>query len=612
MKDFRVNLLFAGGTVLLLLTTQSTYNSFKSSGERNPASAEDFAPVEFISSAADASAGPLRERDCTANMTDLVKLASGTLVYGCYANFGDSQKQNLIPDFSHAGYRGGGVRLPEVPTVLTLFPESGDATSRIQTAIHSIGARTPDKNGHRGALLLTRGLYTVSAPILIEQSGIILRGEGQNSKGTVIVSTVKGKFEAALPIIEARGSGSGLGIVSSSKTRIAQELVGTGVRSFEVENARGFSVGNTISILRTSNDAWIHSIGMDRISKYNRHSKDWTPNQYQIHHERKISAIEGNTILVDIPLVDPIQEKFGGGEIYLANLNGRLSEVGIENLRLIADYKSETDETQAAIGVKFNRVLNGWIKNISTQYLSTAAASIEGESKFITVQDSAFLDPISQIAGSRRYSFRVFDGVGVLFQRCYSTHGRHNFVAGGRVTGPHVWLDSVAKNSYEDDGPHHRWSTGLLFDNVSTQAINVQNRMSSGTGHGWAGAQVMFWNTYSNSYVIQAPPGAMNWGINVSGKRSARKYDGVSNPQGIVQKLSQLSRSLYLQQLKDRLGPQAVEQITTAVQRGSSRTNVWASITEKTASGQDFASACFGSQCGDSNKGKEPKKKKKK
>lgn len=54
-------------------------------------------------------------------------------------------------------------------------------------------------------------------------------------------------------------------------------------------------------------------------------------------------------------------------------------------------------------------------------------------------------------------------------------------------------LDSLAINTLNDDGPHHRWSTGLLFDNIKTGLINVQNRADSGSGHGWTGAQVMLW-----------------------------------------------------------------------------------------------------------------------
>ena len=33
------------------------------------------------------------------------------------------EKGNVIPDFSHYGYTGGGVALPDVPVVMTVIPQ---------------------------------------------------------------------------------------------------------------------------------------------------------------------------------------------------------------------------------------------------------------------------------------------------------------------------------------------------------------------------------------------------------------------------------------------------------------------------------------------------------
>src|SRR5687768_6869201 len=46
---------------------------------------------------------------------------------------------NRIPDYSHAGYKGGGVPLPAVPVVLTISPVAGDNTASIQAAIDQVG-----------------------------------------------------------------------------------------------------------------------------------------------------------------------------------------------------------------------------------------------------------------------------------------------------------------------------------------------------------------------------------------------------------------------------------------------------------------------------------------
>jgi hypothetical protein len=68
-------------------------------------------------------------------------------------------------------------------------------------------------------------------------------------------------------------------------------------------------------------------------------------------------------------------------------------------------------------------------------------------------------------------------------------------------------LDSLGEQTHNDDGPHHRWATGLLFDNIQTEQLHVQNRKDYGSGHGWSGAQVLFWNPEVPSLISDAPTG---------------------------------------------------------------------------------------------------------
>jgi hypothetical protein len=106
--------------------------------------------------------------------------------------------------------------------------------------------------------------------------------------------------------------------------------------------------------------------------------------------------------------------------------------------------------------------------------------------KWITVEDCACLDPISQITGRRRYSFNLEGGELTLWERCYARNGRHDFVTGATVCGPSVFLDRTAEQEHADAGPHHRWAVGILYDNVRTDgALNVRDRGNLGSGHGW-------------------------------------------------------------------------------------------------------------------------------
>jgi hypothetical protein len=160
------------------------------------------------------------------------------------------------------------------------------------------------------------------------------------------------------------------------------------------------------------------------------------------------------------------------------------------------------------------------------------------------------------IIGGRRYSFAIDDSQLVLFQRLQTTEGRHDYVEGSNVPGPNVFLDAVAKNSHADVGPHHRWSAGGLFDNIVTDnGLNVRNRGNSGSGHGWAGANMVAWNSTAKQMIITNPPGAQNWAIGCT--------PGAQSGDGIFDSVNKAvwPKSLYLQQLTDRLGPAAVAAI---------------------------------------------------
>ena len=92
---------------------------------------------------------------------------------------------NKIPDFSNAGYKGGGVPIPYVAIKVTVWPVQGDNSTNIQAAIDKVSALLPDASGFRGAVLLKMGTYELEKPINIKASGVVLRGEGMSDIGTI-------------------------------------------------------------------------------------------------------------------------------------------------------------------------------------------------------------------------------------------------------------------------------------------------------------------------------------------------------------------------------------------------------------------------------------------
>ena len=96
-------------------------------------------------------------------------------------------KGDRISDFSTVGYNYGNTPLPDqpggyqVPVLVTLSPQSGDQTDRIQAAIDFISTK-PLVNGFRGALLLKAGRWELYSKnkISIKASGVVIRGEGDH------------------------------------------------------------------------------------------------------------------------------------------------------------------------------------------------------------------------------------------------------------------------------------------------------------------------------------------------------------------------------------------------------------------------------------------------
>ncbi|MEP4053056.1 MAG: hypothetical protein ABJN22_12510 [Litorimonas sp.] len=507
--------------------------------------------------------------------------ASGELVYGLYANHQQSNLDHALPDFSYAGYGGGGVALPSydsIPVRETLSPQPGDDHARIQSAIDAVSTQPSDSRGIRGAVLLTVGDYEVSDTLVISASGVVLRGEGQGVDGTVLTATTTTPQSILLSVI---GDGDGRRprrAQSDAETAITQDYVPVGTISVEVADASNYVVGDAIAIVRTPNADWVNPGGMD-MAQYG-----WEADEYELAVERTVTAIDDNVIRFDAPMTDTIEAGFGGGYVYKTDTSDRLQQVGIENLRLqTLDYVDVSREDRAFFAIAFEEVENSWVRDVTSRYFSQSFNYYDG-SRFNTMQDVAFLDPDFVVEGGQHYAFDFKDAGQNFFQRCYSREGRHSFTSGSRATGPNVFLDCLAEDSTNDSGPHHRWATGTLFDNVKDSLLRVQNRTDSGSGHGWAGAQQLLYNSDLEEFVLQTPPFAMNWSIGVVGQR----IDGSFSPleaDGMIENSDAhiLPRSLYLQQLEERAGTSAVEAITLPSQRSGP---IWDQLSEWAGEGK--------------------------
>ncbi|MDZ4802524.1 MAG: hypothetical protein SGI92_30565 [Bryobacteraceae bacterium] len=459
-----------------------------------------------------------------------------------------------LPDFSQCGYAGGGVPIPVAPVRVEVKPAAGDATARIQAAIDQVSALPLDR---RGAVLLKKGPYSVGGTLRIGASGVVLRGEGRGEDGTVL--TAAGTEPRAL--IEFLGAGPGT--LARESAAIVDEVVPVGARRFQVRPAGGFRVGQLVVVRRKSNAEWIHEIGMDRIQVRagdESTTRQWTP--FDLDFERVITAMDGDRITVDAPVMCAIERRWGGGQVMGFDDRGRIRGSGVEHLRGVsafdrgveAEYgrvkeRYFSDEAHASDLVSVDNANDCWVRDVAALHFTFSCVNVK-RTRQVTVENCECREMVSQITGSRRYCYSV-SGQLTLVRQCAGDTGRHDFAVGARVAGPNVFLECAAGRSFATSEPHHRWSVGGLYDNVKAD-IAFQDRQYYGTGHGWSGANYVAWNC-EGTLVCQQPPTAQNWAIGHVGKKVPGAF--APRPDGDWRSMGRhvAPRSLYLAQMAARL-----------------------------------------------------------
>ena len=84
-------------------------------------------------------------------------------------------------DYSYCGYHRSEQTIPNAKVAAYVQPTGGDDAALLQQAIDFVSQQKPDKQtGLRGAILLGEGTFTLSEPLRIHGSGVVLRGSGRD------------------------------------------------------------------------------------------------------------------------------------------------------------------------------------------------------------------------------------------------------------------------------------------------------------------------------------------------------------------------------------------------------------------------------------------------
>ena len=457
-----------------------------------------------------------------------------------------------IPDFSRIGYHYGEEPLPNIPVAAIVSPESvsanlkvnggayTDTTAYIQSVLDMVG-----KAGG-GAVLLKNGTYNIGSTLFVDHSNTVLRGESE--EGTIIKATGK-QVRSVIFMGQTLTPGTNKMSVNGREfdysekelqdpeteeyfttmilapntttpirgrgTEIIEDYVPLGRLYVEVRDASLFSRGDLVEIFRPATMSWIQAIYMDRIANPTGSTVQWSQRitNYDQKYIRKITDIRGNKVYLDAPIVMALDKQYGDCYMYRCTWK-MIRESGVENLTIDSEYDASLvtpeptryhelyepiDERHAWYGVRIGGCEHCWVRNVTCRHMGVSAVCAQ-RGLYITIKDCKSYDPVSYPTGGRRYAFYILGGQMVLMDGCICTHDRHSYVTSG-TEGPNVYYNCRSEISYNDSGPHAAWSTGILYDNLWTDGwLYVRDRGKGGDGHGWAGANHVFWNCTVAAY----------------------------------------------------------------------------------------------------------------
>ena len=303
----------------------------------------------------------------------------------------------------------------------------------------------------------------------------------------------------------------------------------------------------------------------------------WTVEEYSetIFNPNVIDDIDNNQniIYLTTPVVNPIEQRYGGGEIVKYTHDRKIEFIGLESLRIEAQYDYPLDDQMPWAGVQFLNTHHFWVRQVTGAYLGRGIVDVSKGCHYGTIEDCAMVEYRSIVDTGHRYGFEIDDAAHILFQRCYSRTGRHDFSINTKCPGPNAFVDCSAEMALSESGPHNRWSMGFLWDNVKVQQLQVRNRRGLGSGHGWAGVQHMQWNCESIIMSCEAPPGNMNWSVGSISNRVDRADSGFweSHNEPVT------PRSLYYTQLRNKRGSSALQNVLLPQQLEG---NIWQQLND--------------------------------
>jgi PelA/Pel-15E family pectate lyase len=466
-----------------------------------------------------------------------------TLEYKTYDN-GDR-----IPDFSFCGYEASEKIIPDVAAKVMVSCKEGDATERIQRAIDYVSSLPADAAGFRGAVVLQKGIYRIEGSLRITASGVVLRGSGYGEDGTVLIGA--GKDRSTL--IQIAGYNNR---ILEDSIPVTGNYLPLNASVIPLPKNHSLKAGDKIVITRPSTAEWLKDINADKIGFHVDYQlTHWTPGDFDLQWERKVTAVSAASITIDAPLTNALDAAYGMGYVSRCRWDGRIRQVGVENLRCVSEYNTENakDENHRWMAITVENAEDGWVRRVTGEHFVSSIVALWESVRRFTVEDCKCLAPVGETGGYRRYAFQTL-GQQTLFQRCYAEYGYHDFSVGFTAAGPNAFVQCYAYRAYDFSGTLGGWSNGVLFDRVTVDGapLKITYRDVDGQGGGWSGANSLCWECRVPQLHLMTPPKAHNWAFGTWGQ-------GYGDGSHEMPRTFLNPKSFYYAQLEARTGKKSIE-----------------------------------------------------
>ena len=469
----------------------------------------------------------------------------------------------FIHDFSYAGYHNGEQEIPSVDnrSVFSVVDYGADSTGQDDATIAFQSAIDAAENG--GVIWVPTGTYRIEGLLRIEQSNIVLVGEGPEKSRLWFTKNTAMTDKSSLLF---KGT-----VVQGTEVHLAEDGIQRS-KKVVLEDSASLDVGQEVALGWVITDEFVEEHGMsDYWTVFN---GQWVP-----FFRRQITTIAGNQISLDVP------SRYSSKLRDLASLrieSGYISECGIQDIAVSNTIeRSDALLFDRAHAIQFEGVKDCWMKNVHsfapdgyTEHLQSGGVKILS-SKRVTVTDSRMEHSQNRGAGGNGYLFEISQSSEILIQDSVGVAGRHNFIQNwGFGTSGCVFLRTDSRDGVahiDDSGDfgsvgfsefHHSLAMANLIDSsTADDGWKAVNRLFYSSGSGHSATENVFWNIkgqgdlysyqYGHGYVI----GSTDIGVHTEVTNVYENFGTAPEDfsEGIGEGTSLIPQSLYEDQLSRRL-----------------------------------------------------------